>query len=114
MKIDAIFAFISAGIAALVAFGIFMVNAGETYRILITVGSLLSLFVTLGGTLALSSPNGGTANIRVVSGLFFALLLVVHIVFSFVGVRLTPYVMITGILSLVYVLVCYSVVRALK
>lgn len=88
--------FASATISDTLTCGVFTANSIETYRMLITVGSWLSLFATLGGTLALSSPNGGTANIGVASGLFFALLLAVHVASNFAGVRLTPYVMIKG------------------
>ena len=114
MKVNAFLAFISASLAGLITFGIFVANAGDAYRVLVTVGAGLSLFVTLGGMTALSSPNGGTANLRVVSGLFFAVLLITHIVFSFVTVRLPPYVIITGILLLLYMLICYAIIRALK
>jgi hypothetical protein len=114
MKINWFLFCIALALAALGAFGFYMGNAGETYRALIAAGSGLSLFVTLGGLFALSSPHGGTANIKAVTGLFFIVLLIEHIVFSVTGVLLTPYIVITGVLLLVYVLVCYAIIRALK
>jgi len=114
MKLNGFLILISAAIAGLIAFGIFIANAGDTYRVLVTIGAALSMFATLGGMMAVSSPHGGTMNLRVVSGLFFAILLITHIVFSFVSIRLPPYVIITGILLLVYMLICYSIMRALK
>jgi hypothetical protein len=53
-------------------------------------------------------------NIKVASALFFVLLLVEHLIFSFTAVKLTPYVVITGMLLLVYVVVCYGLTKALK
>ena len=114
MRFNLILIVISAALAGLAAYGFFIANEGDTYRILITAGSGLSLFVALGGLLALSSPNRGLSlNIRVISSLFFAALLIEHIIFSITGVRFTPYVIITGTLMVVYVLVCYLVIRAL-
>jgi hypothetical protein len=114
MKINWFLTFIALAIAALAAFGFYSANVDETYRALITIGAGLSLFITLGGILALSSPNGGSLNIKVTSVLFFIALLIEHLVFGFTAIKLAPYVIITGILLLVYVLICYAITRALK
>ena len=114
MKINFITLIISFAIAGLIAFGIYAGNNDETYRILITMGAGISLFITLSGMLAVSSPNGSALNIKVVSVLFFIAFLLEHIIFSLAGVAMTPYIIITGILLLFYVLICYSILRALK
>jgi hypothetical protein len=114
MKINVALLLISLAIAALAAFGFFVGNGDEPYRLVITIGSGLSFFVTLGGVFALSAANGGTVNIKVVSALFFIALLIENVVFSFTAIRLAPYVIITGILLLVYVLIVYAITRALK
>jgi hypothetical protein len=114
MKVNPVLLVISLAIAALAAFGFFMGNEGETYRGLIAAGSGLSFFAVLGGLLAFRPGGGGASvNIKVVSALFFIALLIEHLVFSFTAVRLTPYVIITGILLLVYGLICYTLTRAL-
>lgn len=114
MKINWVLAGISLAIAGLIAFGFYSGNSNESYRLLITVGSGFSFLITLCGLLALSSPHGGTVNIKVISVLFFIGLLVDHIIFSFTGIKPAPYIIITGMLILVYVLICYAVTRALK
>jgi len=115
MKINGLLIIICAAIAGLIAFGFFAVNKDEVYRILLTVGSGFTLFSTLVGIVALSSPNRGSiVNIRVVSILFFLALLIEHILFSIFDVSLTPYIVITGILFLLYILLCYLIIRALK
>ena len=114
MKVNPFLAFICAAIAALIAFGVSRANIEDAYRGIITAGAWISLFTTLGGILAISSPNGGTANLRVVSGLFFVVLLVAHIIFSIITSVLVTYVIIIGIVFLVYVLICYAFMRALK
>jgi len=114
MKINVVMLIISFAIAALVAFGFFTGNSSETYCALITIGAGLSFFVTLGGILAVSSPHGATVNLKVVSVLFFIALLIEHLVFSFASVLLAPYVIITGILLLLYVMISYAIIRALQ
>ncbi|GHT79980.1 hypothetical protein FACS1894130_10290 [Spirochaetia bacterium] len=114
MKVNVVLLLIAFAIAALAAFGFYAGNGDETYRWVITIGFGVGLFVTLGGIFALSSANGGTVNIKVTSVLFFIALLIENLVFSFTAVRLAPYIIITGILLLVYVLVVYGIYRALK
>ena len=115
MKLNVFRTFICIGLAGLSAFGFFMSNEADTFRVLITVGSALSLLITLGGMLALSSSNRGQiVNIRVISGIFFLLLLIVHIIFSFIGIRFPPYIILTGVLLLLHLLTCYFISRAIK
>jgi hypothetical protein len=115
MKVNPVLLVISLAMAALAAFGFYMGNEGETYRRLIAAGSGLSFFATLGGLLAFRAGGGGASvNIKIVSALFLIALLIDHLVFSFTAVRLTPYVIITGLLLLVYALICYAVTQALK
>jgi hypothetical protein len=114
MKVNVVLLLIAFGIAALAAFGFYAGNGGEAYQWVLTIGSGIGLFVTLGGVLALSAANGGSVNIKVISILFFIALLIENLVFSFTAVRLAPYVIITGILLLLYVLVVYGIYRALK
>jgi hypothetical protein len=115
MTVNPVLLVISLAIAALAAFGFDMGNAGETYCALIAAGSALSFFATLGGLLAFRADGAGASvNIKVVSALFITALLIEHLVFSFTAVKLTPYVIITGLLLLVYALICYALARALS
>ena len=59
-----------------------------------------------------SSYRGSILNIRFVSGVFVVALLIEHIVFSFIGVSFPPYVIITGVLLVLHILICYIIVRA--
>jgi len=113
-KIRGFPAFISAAIAGFSAFGFFMANEGEAYRFVITIGSGLSFFVTLTGLLAFSLRNGGTANIRVLSGLFFAVFLAIHIIFNFIGISIGPYIAVNGILLMLFVFLCYFLITRIS
>ena len=114
MKINPFLALIAFAIAALAAFGFYSANAGEPYRLWIMAGAGISIFITLGSVLALSSPNGGSLNIKVTALLFFIALLVEHLIFSFTAIGLTPYIIITGILLLLFLMILYGITRALK
>jgi hypothetical protein len=114
MRVNVVLLIIAFGIAALAAFGFYAGNGDETYRWVITIGSGVGLFVTLEGIFVLSAANGGSANIKVVSVLFFIAMLIENLVFSFTAVRLAPYVIVTGILLLLYALIVYGIYRALK
>ena len=115
MKFNLFLVFISIAFAGLAAFSFFITNMDAPYRIHITVGSGLSLFVTLSGMLALTlSHRGATLNVRFVSGLFVTVLLIEHIVFSFISASFPPYIIITGVLLVLYILICYLIIRVLK
>lgn len=114
MKINFVMLIIVLAISALAAFGFYSVNSIENYRLLITFGSSISIFITLSGVLAFSSPHGSSVNIKVVSGVFFIVFLIEQIIFSFININLAPYVIITGILLLVYLIICYGIIKALK
>ena len=115
MKFNLILTLISLGLAGFATYSVFVGNSGDYYRILITVGAGISFFVTLCGMLAIKTVYWGTSmNIRVISGLFFLALLIDHIVFSFIGVKYPHYIIITGVLMLLYILTCYLTIKALK
>ena len=114
MKVNVVMLGIALAIAALAAFGFFSGNSGEAYRWVITIGSGITFFITLGGLLALSSPHGGTANIKAISVVFFIVFLIEHLVFTFAPLRIEPYIIITGIVLLIYILIAYAINRALK
>jgi hypothetical protein len=115
MKINPVMLLISLAIAALIAFGFYNGNKGETYVLLITIGSGLLGFITLAGILAVNfDVKGGTGNFRIVSVLFFVITLISNLIFNFLNFSLTPYVMVNGILLLLYILIEYGIIRALK
>ena len=115
MKINPVMAIAALAISALVAYGFFAWNSGEQYRLLITIGGGIAMFLTLGGMLALGSKDSGTAvNLKVLSLVFFIVLLIEHVIFSFAAVAPAPYIIITGILVLIYIAIAYGIRKALK
>jgi hypothetical protein len=115
MKINPILLLIAAGIAALIGFGFYSANKAEELVWAITIGSGLLSLITLSGIFAVNfDARGGTGNVRIISGLFFAISLVSNIIFNFLNFTLPPYIIINGILFLLYILIGYGVTRALK
>jgi hypothetical protein len=115
MKINGIMLVIALAIAALAGYGFFSANDGEPYQMILAIGAGVVLFITLGGTIAIKSATGrgSVANIRVLSALFLVLFVVEQVIFSFVLFRISPYIIVTGIMLLVYILIAYAVEKAL-
>jgi hypothetical protein len=113
MKINFVMLLIALAIAVLIGYGFYSGNKEEPYTWLITIASGVFGFVTLAGILAVGfEVRGSTGNIRAVSILFFAITLISNLVFSFVTLKLAPYVIINGIFLLLYILIGYGVVKA--
>jgi hypothetical protein len=115
MKVNIVTLIIALAISALAGYGFYAANASEEYPLVIAIGSGIVLFITLAGTIAVGAKEGrgSTTNIRVLSGIFFVVLLIEQIIFSFVPFRIAPYSIVTGILLLVYMLIAYAIGKAL-
>jgi len=113
MRVNFVMLLIALAIAALAAFGFYSGNKGEDTQLLITIGSGVMLFITFAGIIAVGFGSGGTGNIKVVSVLFFIASVVSNLIFNFF-MAMEPYVIVNGIIMLIYILISYSVVRALK
>ena len=117
MRINVITLFIAAAIAALAGYGLYAANGAENdIPLANALGGGIALFVTLAGAIAIGTKNdtGGTENIRWVSFVFFIIVLIEQIVFIFVPFKLPPYIIITGTLTLIYMLTAYGIGKALR
>jgi hypothetical protein len=115
MKINPVMLAVSLAVSALVAFGFYTANQGEVYLWLITMGSAFLCFVTLSGILAVSfDVRGGTGNYKIVSALFFIITLISNIMFNFLNFTLAPYIIINGILFLLFIVIEYAIITALR
>jgi hypothetical protein len=116
MKINIVTLLIALAVAVLAAYGFYTANSGEEYVMVLTFGAGLTLFVTLAGSIAVGTKGGqgSTANVRIVSGIFFPVILIEQIVFSFVPLSLPPYIIVTGVLMLIYLLIVYGIGKALR
>lgn len=99
-------------ISVLAGYGFFAANSGEPYTLLLSVGSGLCLAISLVGTFGVKiEEKSANINFKVVSAIFFVLFLITNLIFGFVGVKIAPYIIINGILLLIYAIIEYGIVK---
>jgi hypothetical protein len=113
MKLNPVLILISFALAALIAYGFYSGNNGE-FQWLITLGSGIFIFITLAGITGINFGRGGTGNVRVLSTVFFIIAIISNLLFTFVPLTFARYIIVNGIIFLIYILIGYSIVRALK
>lgn len=112
MKVNYVQTIIAIAVSLLIAYGLYSFHDSENKTLLCS-GS----FVFLAATLAMSIGTSfdfprTTTNIRVVSGIFFAIALISNLIFTFIFFSVPSYVIINGILLLVFILILYSIYKA--
>lgn len=112
MKINFVQTIIAIAVSLLIAYGLYSFHDSEN-KILLSAGSFLFLATTLVLTIGTSFQlPRTTTNVRVVSGIFFAVALISNLIFSFLTFSVPSYVITNGILLLVFILIAYSINRA--
>jgi hypothetical protein len=112
MKVNFVQTIIAIAVSLLIAYGFFSFHESEN-KLLLSGGSFLFLAVTLVMTIGVSYElSRTTTNIRVVSGIFFAIALISNLIFTFLNFSVPSYVITNGILLLVFILIAYSINRA--
>lgn len=112
MKINFVQTIIAIAVSLLIAYGLYSFHDSEN-KILLSVGSFVFLAPTLVLTIGTSFEfSRTTTNIRVVSGIFFAVALISNLVFTFLNFSVPIYVITNGILLLVFILITYSINKA--
>ena len=115
MKVNVVFLVIALAIAGLIGYAFYSTNKGEANCVLLAIGSGCMIAASLSSSLAVSfKGRGGTGNIKIVSVLFLLVFLISNIVFGFTGVSVPAYIIVNGLLLLVYILIVYSLYRATK
>ena len=111
MKFNPVISALAICICALIAYGFYSFSS-TTHKELLAAGSFIFLSATL--LFAIGMRYGGygsSANGRTVSLLFFGLAFVLNLVFSFIDFTVPAYIVVHGILLLVYILGIYLVTR---
>jgi hypothetical protein len=117
MRINIITLIIAFAIAALAGYGFYVANGAiADIPLANALGGGIVLFVTLAGAVAVGTKDGSgsTMNIRLLSSIFFVVMLVEQLIFCFVPFSMPPYIIITGILLLVYILIAYGIGKAMQ
>jgi hypothetical protein len=112
MKLNFIQTIIAIAISILISYGLYCFHVREN-KLLLSVGSFVFLATTLWVTIGISFEQPRTTtNIRVVSGVFFAIALLSNLIFTFINFSVPSYAIINGILWLVFILIVYSINKA--
>lgn len=113
MKIKIIPSIIAIAISALVSYGIYSISRNSLDNTLLATGcgvmSLFTLVTALG--IQFKQPRA-TANIKIVSLIFFVIALVSNLIFAFWVPSQPAYIIVNGLLLLVWLLVVYGLSKA--
>ena len=111
MKINFVQTIIAIALSLLISYGLYSFHNSEN-KMLLSAGSFLflalTLIITIGASFELPRT---TTNVKVVSGIFFAVALISNLIFTFIKFSVPSYVIINGILLLVFILIAYSINR---
>lgn len=113
MKCNIFLTVASVLIAALIGYGFYAANSSESFVWLLCSGAGITSVLTLTGIFGISTKGRtGGINITALSSIFFVLFLICNLVFAFTAVKLAPYVIINGILLLIYAIGIYGIVKS--
>lgn len=111
MKVNLVRTIVSICISALIAYGFYSFYEGSN-KLLLTYGSFVCLSLTLFWSLGISLAQPRTTTvIRTISGVFFAVILVSNLVFSFLNFTVPVYIIVNGIILLLYILTSYTIAK---
>ena len=112
MKINFVQTIIAIAVSLLIAYGLYSFHDSEN-KILLSAGSFVFLATTLVLTIGTSFQlPRTTTNVRIVSGIFFAVAFISNLIFTFITFSVPSYVITNGILLLVFILIAYSINKA--
>ena len=112
MKLNFVQTIIAIAVSLLIAYGLYSLHDSEN-KLLLSLGSFIFLATTLATTIGINfEQSRTTTNIRVVSGIFFTIAFVSNLIFSISKFKPPSYVIINGILLLIFVLIAYSINKA--
>jgi hypothetical protein len=112
MKINFVQTTIAVAVSMLIAYGFYSFNDCEN-KLLLVAGSFIfiatSLIMTIGVNFDLARTK---TNIRAVSGIFSLIALISNLIFAFIDFSVPSYVIINGILLLIFTFIIYSIAKA--
>lgn len=112
MKINFLTTIIAMAISLLIAYGFYSFNDSEN-KIILSIGSFVFLAVALINTIGVKfKQSRTTSNIRVVSAVFFVVAFICNLLFSIITFSTPWYVIINGMILLIFVLIVYGIYQA--
>ena len=105
---------IMAAISVLAGYAFYAANSSEWQKWLMFVLAALEFAILLIGGFGIRYADRGGANIAVLSIVFTILALIVQLASTFIPFHTAPYIIINGILTLLYLGITYALARALN
>ena len=112
MKVNVFLSFVSMAITALLGYWLYDIAKGDENDILCGICGSICLLPTLVPNIGLQYEKGRIGvNVRVLSILFFIIFLISHFCFAIWGVTMPAYIIINGILLVIYLAIFYKMVN---
>ncbi len=112
MKVNVFQTVLSIGISAIASFALGYFCFSE-HGLLLGIGSFITFVATLTLAMGIDLKNQTAAtNVKVLSGVFFAVFLIANVVFMFLQFSIPVYAIIMGILLLVYLSVVQGIAKS--
>ena len=112
MKINPFLTIISLLLAVLVSYALYSYCHNEELKWMLTLLGGVSIFLTWAGTLAVSLPEmKSNVNFKVLGGVCATIMTVMQIVFTFSAVTVPTYVLVTGVLLIIWLVIAYALAK---
>ena len=112
MRMNFVQTSIAIAVSLLIAYGLYSFHDSEN-KLLLSAGSFLFLSVTLIFAIGTTFEQPKTTtNIKVVSGLFFTIAIIINIIFAFINFSIPSFIITNGILLLVFILLAFLIYSA--
>lgn len=112
MKINPFLTIIALLFAALVSYALYSYCKSEELQWMITLLGGVSIFLSWAGTIAVSLPEQKkNINYKVTGSLFAIVITALQLVFTFSAVSMPTYIMCTGVLLLIWLMIAYAMVK---
>lgn len=113
MKVKVVPTIIALGISALLAYALYEICHAEGKELLLAIGGGICLFLTLATCLGVRFEQSRTsANVAVVGAVFFGIMVISNAAFAYLQFATHSYIIINGILLLLFLLIEYLIAKA--
>lgn len=114
MKVKTIPSIICAGIGLLAGYGFYAANSSEWQKWIMLAVASVEFIVLLCGGFGVKYAERGGANIVALSVVCTIIALVLHLIFTLATFHLAPYIVLNGILLLIFIGVTYAIAKSLN
>lgn len=114
MKLELIKSFVAVAISALLGYALYSWCDNEN-GVLLSVGGGLVFAITLIYALGIKVEGvRSMVNSKITSWIFFAIFLILNVVFAKIDFKVSTFIIINGIILLVFILIVYSLLKVSK